>query len=405
VDTGRDGWEHPGMTTVGAEGPPTAAPPGAGPHVVPPWSGPRSSSTPPGSRRPPAVDGPFTPERPKASWGVRVIAVLLDSAVVATIVWFATGASVGLATLPLWGGDEDPLPAGTGWWTGGTLLALAVLQAYTGMTPGKRAAGIAVVDAGSGRPIGLAGTILRWLAHFLDAFLMIGYLRAAWHREGRTFADSLLGTVVVRSTRPRPHPWVMRVRRVAPRLTWPSWITSVAALVVCALAAAACLVTGGGSSTGAAETASCRGDGPLAATAFVESTTSQRWSSRLGIRRVEEPTTMVVAGWTADSGLNDDGDSAMGEDTVAALSLRSPDGLNLSSTADGGGAVTGDFPSDGAVYLEASLPEPVGPEVGVETPYDVAGWTAHAVLTSADGTLLADCVVPVPVPAPVLGPW
>jgi Mce-associated membrane protein len=392
VDTGWDGWEHPGMTTVGAEGPPTAAPPGAGPHVVPPWSGPRSSSTPPGSRRPPAVDGPFTPERPKASWGVRVIAVLLDSAVVATIVWFATGASVGLATLPLWGGDEDPLPAGTAAWAGGTLLALAVLQAYTGMTPGKRAAGIAVVDAGSGRPIGLAGTILRWLAHFLDAFLMIGYLRAAWHREGRTFADSLLGTVAVRSTRPEPHPWVEAVRgpRTEPATGWSRHVVGGLALVLCAVGAATWVIQGAGGTEGESAATSCQSTGPDA-TAYVETTARVSWETRLGVERETHRAWSVVAGWSTGDVPDDRLDDTGGTPSV---SVQAPDGRTFSSAGD-----TGFDP--GAYWLSDTSPGPVSSAIGVDLTEDPAGWTARVVLTDDGGAVLAECSVPVPAAEPV----
>ncbi|PFG41526.1 Mce-associated membrane protein [Isoptericola jiangsuensis] len=326
-------------------------------------------------------------------------------------VWFATGASLGLATLPVWGESPDDVrPEHAVWWTGGTLLVLAVLQACTGMTPGKRAVGIAVVDARSHRPIGLAGTLLRWFAHFLDAILMLGYLRAAWHHEGRTWADSLLGTVVVRSTRPHPHPLVAWVRRVAPRLRWPSWITSTAALAGCALAAAACLVTGGGVDRTEPVPTSCRGDGPLAATTIVETTQTQPWESRLGVRRDGEPTTQVVAGWTTGLGLDDEAGPEAGPEVgpvVVSLELRSSDGYTLSSVADDRtGELTGDVPAGGDTYLMSTLPAQVGGTAAVEVPGDPAGWTARTVLADAtDGRALAECTVPLPDPGPVLDPW
>lgn len=42
-------------------------------------------------------------------------------------------------------------------------------------------------------------TVLRSLAHLLDGILLVGYLRPLWHAERRTFADSILGTVVLRT--------------------------------------------------------------------------------------------------------------------------------------------------------------------------------------------------------------
>lgn len=103
-------------------------------------------------------------------------------------------------------------------WTGGLpvwVLPLAILgfllsQSYFGSTPGKRVMGISVIDYATGRPAGFITTVLRWLAHFLDSILMIGYLRPLWHSQRRTFADSLLSTVVVRGRARVPHPWVGR---------------------------------------------------------------------------------------------------------------------------------------------------------------------------------------------------
>jgi Mce-associated membrane protein len=92
----------------------------------------------------------------------------------------------------------------------GVWLTMLVLQGLTGQTPGRRVMGVAVVRATSdglpldGRP-GVLRCVARWCAHLLDAVLLLGYLRPLWHRERRTFADSIAGTVVVR--RPRwPEP-------------------------------------------------------------------------------------------------------------------------------------------------------------------------------------------------------
>ncbi|MFF2454987.1 RDD family protein [Isoptericola sp. NPDC058082] len=247
--------------------------------------------------------GPFPPDRPPAAWGLRVLATLLDSAIVAAVVFLATGAAPTLAALPGLG-----KPGGTGGaaWTAGTLLALGILQAYTGATPGKRVAHVAVVDDRTGRPIGLLGTVLRWFAHMLDAILLIGYLRSAFRKDGRTFADSLLGTVAVRTTAPPAHPLVARLRasrdRHAPWLRWPRPVTGGVALVLCAAAAAASLVAGTGSQT----------EGPVAigvceytdesvdvtASATIVAQRTESWESRLGIRRNGTATWRLGARWT-----------------------------------------------------------------------------------------------------------
>jgi Mce-associated membrane protein len=372
-------WEHRSMTTsVGETGHSAATPP-----PFPPTP-PASSSA--------LVRAPFTRERPRASWWLRVLAVLLDSAVVATVVWLVAGGQPGLATLPLFGPDLELSPAGQ-WSLGGSLLVLALLQAYTGMTPGKRVAGIAVVDARSHRPIGFLGTVLRWLAHFLDAIFMIGYLRAAWNPEGRTFADSLLGTVAVRSTRPEPHPWVEAVRgpRTEPATGWPRHVVGGLALVLCAVGAAAWVTQGAGGTEGESATTSCQSTGPDA-TAYVESTARVSWETRLGVERETHRAWSVVAGWSTGSDVPADRLDDTGG--TPAVSVQAPDGRVFSSAGD-----TGFDPGD--YWLSDASPGPVSSATGVDLPEDPAGWTARVVLTDDGGAVLAECSVPVPAAEPV----
>ncbi|GAA4730697.1 hypothetical protein GCM10023216_23220 [Isoptericola chiayiensis] len=352
-----------------------------------------SSPPPPPSVAAPPSEGPFTPDRPRASWWNRVLAVLLDSAVMANVAWFATGGAPSFAALPMWGTQDPPLAPEATWWTAGTLLVLVVLQAYTGMTPGKRVAGISVVDAGSGRPIGLPGTVLRFLAHLIDAIFMVGYLRAAWHPEGRTFADSLLGTVVVRTTRPVPHRWVAWVRRRrdarVPWLRWPSVVTGGVALVVCAAAAAASLVQGGGGGeVMSTEETSCTSDGPNVATALVGSSYRSTGETRLGVWRTADESWRVVVGWSTGLGA-DTADNPDAEPAEAALSVRSPAGESYASELD---------PIDGPTETDPlwwSMPDMVA-ATGLDVPQDVSGWEARATLRDADGSVLAECTTTVP---------
>ncbi|WP_418275401.1 RDD family protein [Isoptericola jiangsuensis] len=365
-------------TSAGAAGPPAS-------DVTP--------SPPTSSRRMPS---PFTEGRPRASWWLRVLAVLLDSGIVALVVWCATGAGSGLATLPLLGTDGSAFSQDVQRWTAGSLLVLGLLQAYTGMTPGKRVAGIAVVDAGSHRPIGLLGTVLRWLAHFLDAVFMIGYLRAGVHPEGRTFADSLLGTVVVGSTRPEPHRWVAVLQRTspsgAPRPRWPRRLTGGLALVLCAAGAAAWLVQGSVGATGAVASTSCRSTGPLDADAVVETWASVEHRSRLGIERETDRSWSVAAGWSTGQGLPDDGTTA--EDLEPTVKVTSPDGTAYSSVDEYG------FDA-GGYWLSRDIPDAVGTVTGLDVPQDPEGWTVEVMLTDVDGAILAECSAPLPAaPAP-----
>ena len=143
--------------------------------------------------------GPDPASPPFASWGRRVFAYLLDTAIVSAVTFLAVGPLGAPAILPVLTpstGTGGVVVTDSGWLVA-TFLALAVLQAYLGWTPGKRTVGIVVVREETGRPAGLVATVLRWLAHVLDAILLIGFLRPLWHAQRKTFADSLLHTVVL----------------------------------------------------------------------------------------------------------------------------------------------------------------------------------------------------------------
>lgn len=160
--------------------------------------------------------GPDPAHPPYASWGRRVLGYLLDAAIVSAVTFLAVGPGGTPALLPGFstssGVDRTVVVTDSGWLVA-TALALALLQAYAGWTPGKRTVGIVVVRDETGRPAGLVTTVLRWLAHVLDAILFIGFLRPLWNAQRKTFADSLLRTVVVLSAdAPAPHPWVAAVR-------------------------------------------------------------------------------------------------------------------------------------------------------------------------------------------------
>ncbi|HEY0217856.1 MAG TPA: RDD family protein [Cellulomonas sp.] len=155
----------------------------------------------------PGLDDPAEPWGGQAaSWIRRVVAVLFDSLVLSAVAFLT--ADVVPVSVP----SYVPVPFGAGepaaasWTRSGWMVALTVvmlaMQAYLGSTPGKLAMGIAVVRDADARPVGLVRTVLRLVAHLLDAVLLIGYLRPIWHRERRTFADSLTGTVVLRTPSP-----------------------------------------------------------------------------------------------------------------------------------------------------------------------------------------------------------
>jgi Mce-associated membrane protein len=148
---------------------------------------------------------------PYARWQQRVVAAILDNAILAGVTWLTLGAGSPHPTLtPGYGSVGDAA------WPNnplilvpiGALVVLLVLQALTGWTPGKLVVGIRVVRERSSGPAGWWTTLVRWALHLLDAVLLIGYLRPLWHAKRQTFADTIAHTVVVQdlpdlSRRPR----------------------------------------------------------------------------------------------------------------------------------------------------------------------------------------------------------
>ena len=160
-----------------------------------------------------------------APWGFRVVAALLDHALLAGVTYLAFPVQPvdPPAYVPLGASGAVALvvPSLGPWmqsgWVVGTVVVVVLMQAYLGATPGKLFVGLAVVREANGRPAGLLRTAGRALAHILDTILLIGYLRPLWNRRRQTFADSLAHTVVLVTRRPLtfrfageatdPHPW------------------------------------------------------------------------------------------------------------------------------------------------------------------------------------------------------
>ncbi|MEU5207984.1 RDD family protein [Streptomyces sp. NPDC020742] len=161
-----------------------------------------------------------------ASWGARVGAYLIDYLIVGlvpTILYFVAAAmSASTTTTPDTSscppGDvqcitdayhkasEASTPAGTI-----VMTVLAVLigcaagifvlikEGSTGQTPGKKAMSIRLVRETTGQPIGFGMAFVRKLCHILDGFCGLGYLWPLWDEKSQTFADKIVGTVVVKS--------------------------------------------------------------------------------------------------------------------------------------------------------------------------------------------------------------
>lgn len=78
-------------------------------------------------------------------------------------------------------------------------------QGVSGQTWGKRVVGISVVDAQTGRPLGVGRSIGRQLAHIVDALpCYLGFLFPLWDAKAQTIADKMIGSVVVLGTPTAP---------------------------------------------------------------------------------------------------------------------------------------------------------------------------------------------------------
>jgi uncharacterized RDD family membrane protein YckC len=152
------------------------------PQVPPPEAPP---PPPPGAPPAQPVWTPQGPSGPRASFGRRLVAYLID-AILVGIIYGIVAAVV------------DP--------TVGSLVSLVVGIAYfayfeggpRGQTLGKMALGIRVVDFNTGGAIGYPRGVGRYLARILSAIAcFLGYLWMLWDKEKQTWHDKLATTVVV----------------------------------------------------------------------------------------------------------------------------------------------------------------------------------------------------------------
>jgi uncharacterized RDD family membrane protein YckC len=141
-----------------------------------------------------------------APWLLRAGSMLLDQAIVfgPPVVGLALARAVGLTD-----DKGDPKGAGLVIWVI-TLVAGIGLGVWnrvfrdgtTGRSLGREATGTRLVGLATGQPIGMVRAFVRQLAHALDALFClcvpIGFLWPLWDDQRQTFADKVVGTVVIR---------------------------------------------------------------------------------------------------------------------------------------------------------------------------------------------------------------
>jgi uncharacterized RDD family membrane protein YckC len=125
------------------------------------------------------------PSGPRASFGLRLVAALID------------GAIVGGVELILAQAISPSIGYGVGL-AGGLLYAGYLEGSPSGQTVGKKVMGIRVVDFANGGPIGFGRGVLRYLGKIVSSIPCgLGYLWMLWDKEKQTWHDKIATTVVV----------------------------------------------------------------------------------------------------------------------------------------------------------------------------------------------------------------
>lgn len=137
---------------------------------------------------------------PYADWIKRVGGYLVDIAVLlpAYIVMIIGGLLMGPGTT-----DTNPVGVfvyvvGIGAVLGLMIWNMIIRQGRTGWSIGKQVVGIRLIGERTGQPIGAGLNFVRMLAHTLDSLACyLGWLWPLWDAKRQTFADKIMGTVVI----------------------------------------------------------------------------------------------------------------------------------------------------------------------------------------------------------------
>jgi uncharacterized RDD family membrane protein YckC len=144
-----------------------------------------------------------------APWPLRAVSLIVDNLALFALPFLAF---LLITLLGLVDANGDPTPLGLVIWIPACLLALGfglwnriLLDGRDGQSVGRRVMGIRLVGLATRRPIGPGKAFLRGLAHMLDnlpcACLPVGFLWPLWDPKRQTFADMLVGSIVIRVPR------------------------------------------------------------------------------------------------------------------------------------------------------------------------------------------------------------
>jgi len=207
----------------GHEPPPASSAPGGGSYPPPPIPpAPGGGSYPP----PPPPSGGYAPPPPGpairtlptesyAPWLSRALAFIIDILPYVVVHGIGTGillatqqsacvADVTQYTVNQYCTTQDSTIGVLAQWLA-TLVGLAYLvwdygyrQGTTGSSIGKSVMKIKVVSEVTGQPLGFGMSVLRQIAHFVDALIcFIGFLLPLWDSKRQTLADKIMTTVVL----------------------------------------------------------------------------------------------------------------------------------------------------------------------------------------------------------------
>jgi uncharacterized RDD family membrane protein YckC len=137
---------------------------------------------------PPVTDysAPIAASVPYANWGQRAGAYLID--VLPVVVLDYIGIHIGFLIYGLFALAGLVYTGYNRWFLAGT----------TGQSYGKKALGLKLISEQTGQPIGPLMAFVRDICHFLDSIAcLIGWLFPLWDAKRQTFADKIIGTIVV----------------------------------------------------------------------------------------------------------------------------------------------------------------------------------------------------------------
>lgn len=215
------GGYEPSPSAPGASYPPPPPPPPAGgsyPPPPPPGGGSYPPPPPPSGGYAPPPPGPAIRTLPTESytpWVTRALALLIDYLPylvvqgIGSAVMYLTQQSTCVTNITQYDvsqycASQPSMIGQLAQWLA-TLVGLAYWvwnrgyrQGTTGSSLGKTVMNIKVVSETTGQPIGFGLSVVRDLAHLVDAIIcFIGFLFPLWDAKRQTLADKIMTTVVL----------------------------------------------------------------------------------------------------------------------------------------------------------------------------------------------------------------